>query len=372
MLLSFLLNLLLLLAKADREPLWEPKNSQISVHKGSALVIVNHMRFRDLKTGYMWRHFGLRHEANAMAECAAACMDTDGCVNWAFSDDNKCHTYNFALRTRPRTTYCGYWGRTFEIKNPCTENLNLCEHGSICSPDRNTKTYQCINCSPPYTGKHCNETKELIAPTVLHDDILSGRNKSCRTLWYHFDIPNKWTSYFTHPWNDERKIKIKCLRYTSMITKVMNDDKPVTDLTADHLVDGLDLTVPNFRALTSFIQAYEKLVQFDTLVLQCYRQNMTNIKLKSVYFHFSILNYFINATNTRPEFAGKWWLIVDNEPWNGATSDGFISNSNVDVEERFYKNLFKASNGLEITFSDNLGKCLSIEDEWRSYTVQTQ
>ena len=112
---SFLFNLLLLV-RAEEDQSWGPKQRQIAVKDDSALVTINHVRFRDLRTGLMYGQYGTVHSTiSTITGCAAACMDDGGCVNWVFSDNNQCYSFGYALRSRPRKTYWGYWGKTFEI-----------------------------------------------------------------------------------------------------------------------------------------------------------------------------------------------------------------------------------------------------------------
>ena len=72
---SFLFNLLLLV-RAEEDQSWGPKQRQIAVKDDSALVTINHVRFRDLRTGLMYGQYGTVHSTiSTITGCAAACMD---------------------------------------------------------------------------------------------------------------------------------------------------------------------------------------------------------------------------------------------------------------------------------------------------------
>eukprot|EP00111_Clytia_hemisphaerica_P011815 TCONS_00034722-protein len=339
----------------------------IQHHKSNAfsIVTIKYIKFIKGTRGYISAaKLGRGCSKNGLnrVDCPGRCMDYNSCISWSFTGTS-CICFETVPRASPRKSVFSSGWRIYELKNPCTENLNLCEHGSICSPHRLTKTYDCINCLPPYSGKHCNES-DTLPPSInlpLHEDILFGRNISCRMMRNYFTMPNHLIDVWIHPWRDHRKIKVTCEgRY--MTVSFIHTNQNVNELNSTNLTDGLDLTHGGGenRAHTSFLQALENVIQFDQIHFQC-RQQSTGLKatLKSMLTttnaHFNVLDYFIGKSNTSPKvkmmdkstdiFDGSWDLV------GGSASD--VSGA-LDIEERTFKNIGLAINGYNITFGSNV------------------
>ena len=102
--------------KAGDVKLQDSKQNQLEGNSGS-IITINHMQFRDLKTGIMTGWYAIIHSSQkTRAQCAEACMEHKRCVTWSTLYDIHCYGWAFAPRTRPRVIY--HWtplGQTFEI-----------------------------------------------------------------------------------------------------------------------------------------------------------------------------------------------------------------------------------------------------------------
>ena len=148
---------------------------------------------------------------------------------------------------------------------------------------------------------------------------------------------------------------------------VLNDDTPVRKLTSADLIDGLDMTTPNYRAQTSFLKAFENLIQFDRMYFSC-EDSSNKVTMMSTAGHFASNDYLINATNARPP-TQYWARKSINQPFVEAM-DSLMSDEKIDIEDRPYKNLYLGQDGKNISFSDDTAQCLGSNSDWLRYEWQ--
>ncbi|XP_066934160.1 uncharacterized protein [Clytia hemisphaerica] len=361
------------------DPVFQNHTSRVQ-SKHTALITTKTMRFKNIKAGCMMGSDTIRDVYETEVGCAEVCMDEPSCITWN-QPDQSCMIYDKVFRANPRKVLYYYGGDciTYEVWNPCTEKMNLCEHGSICSPNRLTKTYECINCSPPYTGQHCNETLSgpgeappPAPPEVIHEDILLGRNKSCRSLFHHFQIEHLWKVYHIHPWNDHRKIKVLCKSQDTRLTSLNSANLlPIREIKGEDLQDGLDISqvsTGSIRVHTSFMKALESLIQFDYILLHCRQKNSSLAYDLNSAPLFKPFDYFLGLTDDRPPkysmafHAHYGDMVLD-------PIDGFLSDANVSVDERAFKNIVVNSDGKKFTMSNESMQCFGDDGDWIWFTM---
>ena len=91
---------------------------------------------------------------------------------------------------------------------------------------------------------------------------------------------------------------------------------PIRFLKSEDLIDGLDITSPNYLAHTSFIKTLNSLMHFDKFYIGCNRGNawfdLSN-KL-TVDSGFALVNYLTNEGDERPE---KKAMVIMTENFTG-------------------------------------------------------
>ncbi|XP_066920369.1 uncharacterized protein [Clytia hemisphaerica] len=205
--------------------LWVAENRTVLTN--NKLITIQSMRFKKTPFPYYGKNPLISKSGKSKRQCAEICMDDEQCISWS-SDGDLCLCYSISFlagQQATTNTFSDEWS-SFEVMNPCTENLNLCEHGSTCAPDRLNKTYECLLCLAPYTGLHCNETGPPTPPTVSQD-ILDGKNSSCRTLKKYYDISVHKTIQTIYPWRDQRNITVVCHGDRMTVTKITNSNSEI-------------------------------------------------------------------------------------------------------------------------------------------------
>ncbi|XP_057291542.1 uncharacterized protein LOC130614152 [Hydractinia symbiolongicarpus] len=95
-------------------------------------------------------------------ECASKCLERLICTGFHIlnkvQSNLNCGLVNGTLITKHYYVRSDRWYDFYEMKNMCTLNPFICEHGSVCIPNFENNTYHCEWCFPPYYGKHCNLT----------------------------------------------------------------------------------------------------------------------------------------------------------------------------------------------------------------------
>uniref|UniRef100_A0A7M5UEF9 EGF-like domain-containing protein n=1 Tax=Clytia hemisphaerica TaxID=252671 RepID=A0A7M5UEF9_9CNID len=361
--------------------LWEPTNiTRLDEQNGRTVSIKLHT-FKKWRVGALaraWLSPPVSGDGMSKTHCAHNCLDDGRCVTFIFKN-NMCRIYTTVPRATPTIGMDSIHWDMYEISNPCTENQNLCEHGSICVPDRLTKTYECINCLPPFTGNHCNETTDvtMVHNEILHDDILFGRNKSCAALYYHFDVPagNQIQNIF--PWRDQRKITVLCNSQYMVASNAASYAANVRELHAEDFADGLDISISFFRAHTSFLQEIDKVIPIDRYIFTCDRMSdgvwyeFTTSRVNA-FDRYETVDYFTAKTDKRPQqdlmlFYASIPGVQLNCP-NGTTSD-----PNIDPEERPFKNLVLDSdqiNGPKFTYTNQSKQCFGNEGDVRLFKLR--
>ncbi|XP_066912612.1 uncharacterized protein [Clytia hemisphaerica] len=343
---------------------------------------VQYMRFKKLTRGYkVWatlgRHIDCNFSGSSKMECADTCMRKPMCVTWTWREHyGLCRCSAEVYRVSPTYILQDNQFDAYEIWNPCMQNALLCEHGSICSPNRLTKTYQCLHCFPPYTGKHCNETGPSI-PSTISQDILLGKNASCIALKEHFNIPNGLQQYTIHPWRDQRKIHIKCsgkvMRFTRLDTR---DQAPVKELKAASMEDGLVLE-NNYRAHASFLRMAKILMNFETIRMKCVRNTTELVSLgnkrQASDADFNVIRYFSGESDSRPVETTSSWRSRLNGVWDDYPIDAvddLLSADNVEKEYRPFKDIYIGNDGLKMTFTNESQQCFGPEGDFNHYLLE--
>ncbi|XP_066917652.1 uncharacterized protein [Clytia hemisphaerica] len=314
------------------------------------------------------------NDGKTKMQCFLRCMDLAECVAISYSVvKNRCKIHATVFRASPKTSRINVEYVAYEMKNPCTGNPNLCEHGSFCSPIRPTKSYECVNCLPPYFGKHCNETLGAPLPAVT-EDIIYGRNSSCRMLDHFFGLPSSsHLPYFIHPWRDARKIKVLCKKDEMMISDLKSwSTSPIRFLKSEDLKDGLDISQPNYLAHTSFIKTLNSLMHFDKFYIGCTRDD-------SAWFDFSnklarnsglaLVNYWTNDTNSRPKSSDMNRNSGGTPGYDFTLLDEKYSSPDVDIENRPFQDFFVGANGDKMTFTENEKECFGYTSSWLSFRI---
>eukprot|EP00111_Clytia_hemisphaerica_P018742 TCONS_00055433-protein len=317
-----------------------------------------------------------------MAECAQSCTDDNRCLMWFFhKNQHHCKLYKFTLYDlrlhsmyNPHMTYID----SFELKNPCTENANLCEHGSYCAADRPTESYECKNCLAPFTGQHCNETAgddNFISATTT-DDILFGRAVSCRHLRHYSNIPDSdHTVQYIHPWRDDRKIKVLCKAGYMVLSHVkQNVTTPIREITKNELADGLDLTVPNFRAHTSFLNELYKLIDFDKFQFTCLHPNGTHFGISNqLWLHVDCERLVKYMTDHSANVIPSTHCMTGISGFTGIYKDSVLdskwSRSETPPDERLFSNVVVLNDGTRYNFGSAF-ECFDQDGLWTEFKVE--
>ena len=144
---------------------------------------------------------------------------------------------------------------------------------------------------------------------------------------------------------------------------------PTREITADDLVDGLDLVNKNYRADASFLNKLNKLVFFFGMSFNCQLWNGT----KTITHTLSTLMpssfmFFANKSNTRPTTSNMKHYSSDGPqfaPVGKKYSEDGIG------DERLFKNIFQTTTGLNFTFTNESQQCFSVEGEtWQTFYIK--
>ena len=164
--------------------------------------------------------------------------------------------------------------------------------------------------------------------------------------------------------------------WTMHISSIQNNGQEVTDLKSEDLVDGLDLVNgADRRAHTSFLQAFEKLIQFDQIRFKCWRRINGNDyyaeirpTVGNMNSQYQTLSYFIGEYESRPA-KGRFFAYSDIPEYSWSWIDNKSSDSNLQSEERPYKNLVLGQNGFNFTFEPDSQQCFREEGGFVRFTV---
>ncbi|XP_066920368.1 uncharacterized protein [Clytia hemisphaerica] len=348
--------------------LWVAENRTVLTN--NKLITIQSMRFKKTPFPYYGKNPLISKSGKSKRQCAEICMDDEQCISWS-SDGDLCLCYSISFlagQQATTNTFSDEWS-SFEVMNPCTENLNLCEHGSTCAPDRLNKTYECLLCLAPYTGLHCNETGPPTPPTVSQD-ILDGKNSSCRTLKKYYDISVHKTIQTIYPWRDQRNITVVCHGDRMTVTKITNSNSEIRDLSDIDLVDGLDLTNGLFRAKASFLNNLQKLIYFDKIYFRCSQTNggatysFVN-RIVNDLVNYRQAKYFTGDNYWKPVVT-HWAWVPNSLGYTWDPEDGKLSTrSSVLKEDRPFKNVVIGNDGKHFTFSDDQPKqCFGNVWDW--------
>ena len=140
---------------------------------------------------------------------------------------------------------------------------------------------------------------------------------------------------------------------------------------AEQLVDGLDMHSTNFRGSTSLFQELAKLINFDVIEFQCQHRNSSGT------FHYcfgnkiylNVAKYFANDSNTRPRMSS---FYSQSEMIGLSPVENLLSDEGINPEERVYKNIFRTTDGLNLTFADDSKQCFSApgdDGQWDYFQV---
>ncbi|XP_066927205.1 uncharacterized protein [Clytia hemisphaerica] len=307
--------------------------------------------------------FHTKFKGVTRSECAEACStNTKGCWTWIWNAQNgNCFIAKSTFFADDAESALHFFMPAYflyERISPCNQNVLLCEHGSQCVPNHESKTYKCVNCLSPYDGKHCNESNTETQSPSLHQDILLGQNQSCLALHLNFGVKNG--TFWIHPWKDERKIKVYCSDKGHTQVSHIRENSTTSDLTELHIRDfqnGLDLhSMGNYRAMTSFLVTLEQVIKYDFFYFSLNAGNKTydfHIEDNSVQKCYKHLGYYLGLTRepgTRPDC-----LFIQTFDRNATIPQW--PTSDVSPEERLYKDLILTDHNQRITFVNGRMEC---------------
>ena len=153
------------------------------------------------------------------------------------------------------------------------------------------------------------------------------------------------------------------------VTKLKKIDGPnVRELKAVDLVDGLDLTSETqYRAHASFLEALEKLIQFDFMYWTCSRQSIqyqiSNKGNQNKGNYYDAVQYFTGRSNNRLLYTST--DREHSEPFSlfdPVPLDGMLSDADVPVEERPFNFVIKGDKNL--IFTDSTKQCYGNNGDW--------
>ncbi|XP_066917974.1 uncharacterized protein [Clytia hemisphaerica] len=320
----------------------------------------------------MTRAGGYKNEKNryTMRTCAEKCTSEATCASFSYElPGTNCRRFSGVYaNSQSSAIYTGGNVQFFEKLNPCNKIRNLCEHGSECVPDILSKSYSCINCFSPYTGKHCNESGPVHNPNIS-EDILYGRNASCRDLKKNFQ--NYMAGmYWIHPWRDTRKIKVNCnFDGTMFITSIIKDDpSPIRELFAEDLEDGLNIYDGNFRAHPSFASKLEKLIRFDFLKFKCQKTGVGfEVKIKSFKLHecYNVMFYFLGEATIADS---SKYCLRGNYKYTSALYNEWPTKG-VPADLRLFKDILIKDDSTKMTFTNDSMQCFGDEGTWDFFNL---
>jgi len=355
---------------------WEPMKYKIHAnHETRQLLNVSYVRFKKTRYIFYSSSFsitGCTEQDISQEECSNNCFEEPKCIVWGWrASHSLCRCYS----KHPREIQDAFipaeifqW-TSYEIQSPCTDNLNLCEHGSICIPNRANKTYKCINCLPPYTGIFCNETGAPTPPGISKD-LLYGRNQSCRALNKNFNV-SRGGIYWIHPWRDERKIKVNCVGDATRIINMsfhvsQTSFRPIKDT---DLEDGLNLYSRNYRADSTFLNKLDKLIFLRNIAFYCRHWNGTHNVNYRLGGGSEAYNFFALKSDQRPT-SNSMTLTSDVGSTDFTLADGKYSNPSVSDEKRLVREIFVTGGGFKLDIMTESRVCFYDVNSWIQYFVE--
>ncbi|XP_057301135.1 uncharacterized protein LOC130635712 [Hydractinia symbiolongicarpus] len=289
------------------------------------------------------------------AQCASQCISTEECNTFAIRKNTPppfyCGLFKGNLDTNHYHTMDHVDFDFYETQNMCTMNPMICEHGSVCIPNFNNNTYYCKWCFSPYYGKNCNLTDGLVNNTTIPEDILTGKNASCKSLRKYFGQLQHHVAYDTYPWRDWRIVRVVCSGGGRTRIAKINNGEPnlVSTLTKLSSIQGKQI-----RISTTVLNVLYKLTRFKRFVFACtegdqYKNILTmDTPTKNVV---NMLKYFIGESNVIPNSCKTIVTgVLDCEEMKGKK----WSTEGIDFESRIYNQV--------VRYASDATKGYSVED----------
>uniref|UniRef100_A0A7M5X0E7 Uncharacterized protein n=2 Tax=Clytia hemisphaerica TaxID=252671 RepID=A0A7M5X0E7_9CNID len=116
------------------------------------------------------------------------------------------------------------------------------------------------------------------------------------------------------------------------------------------------------------MKALESLIQFDYILLHCRQKNSSLAYDLNSAPLFKPFDYFLGLTDDRPPkysmafHAHYGDMVLD-------PIDGFLSDANVSVDERAFKNIVVNSDGKKFTMSNESMQCFGDDGDWIWFTM---
>ena len=164
------------------------------------------------------------------------------------------------------------------------------------------------------------------------------------------------------------------MRLTS-ISKDISD--PVRELTEASFVDGLDISLGNYRAHSSFIRVAKILLEFETIRMKCIQDSTQwstlGNKRQAFFKNYNVIRYFSGKGDTWPEEATIYWRYSLNDSTSSYPIDPVgdaLSTDNVEREYRPFKDVYIGNDGLKMTFTNESQQCFGPEGVYENYIIE--
>ena len=149
---------------------------------------------------------------------------------------------------------------------------------------------------------------------------------------------------------------------------------PIREITRNEFVDGLDLTVPNFRAHTSFLNELYKLIDFDKFQFKCLHSNGTHFGISNhLWLHPECKNIIAYMTDNLESGIPTTHCLAGVPEIMSINKDSALdlkwSRAGTPTEERLFSNVLLLNDGTRYTFGSTF-ECFDQDGLWTEFKVE--